>query len=85
MTDSNIVVYGVNWCWDCRRTRKFLDQNDISYDFINIDNDLQGKQFVLKVNHGMRSVPTLLFQDGTILVEPSNAELAHKLKLNCNV
>jgi glutaredoxin len=81
MTDSGIVVYGTDWCGDCRRTRRFLDSNIIPYRWINIDQDKAGEQFVLLNNRGMRSVPTLVFGDGSILVEPSNLALAQKLGL----
>jgi mycoredoxin len=79
MPDSNIIFYGVNWCWDCRRARRFLDRKIIEYEWINIDKDKSGEEYVLKVNNGMRSVPTILFQDGSILVEPKNSELSQKL------
>jgi len=81
MGNSNIIVYGVNWCSDCHRARRFLDQNTITYNFVNIDKDSQGEEYVLTTNKGMRSVPTIVFQDGSILVEPSNRQLAHKLGL----
>ena len=81
MSDSNIIVYGSDWCWDCRRARKFLDQNNIPYHWVNIDHNKEGESYVLKVNQGMRSVPTMVFPDGSILIEPSNSQLAIKLDL----
>jgi len=75
---DKIVIYGTNWCGDCRRARRFFDQNEISYDFINIDQDKEGEQFVKTTNKGFRSVPTIVFPDGSILVEPSNQTLAEK-------
>ena len=81
MDDSNIVIYGVNWCWDSRRARRFFDKNKIPYTFINIDKDKQGEQFVLDANNGLRSVPTIIFNDGSILVEPSTSELTNKLNI----
>ena len=81
MDDSNIIIYGVNWCWDSRRARRFFDKNKISYTFINIDKDKQGEQFVLEANDGLRSVPTIVFNDGSILVEPSTSELTNKLNI----
>ena len=81
MNDSNIVIYGVNWCWDSRRARRFFDKNKISYTFINIDKDKRGEQFVLEANDGLRSVPTIVFNDGSILVEPSTSELTNKLNI----
>ncbi len=76
MTEEMIIVYGTEWCWDCRRARKFFDQKNIPYQMINIDKDQIGEQFVLQTNHGMRSVPTIVLPDGTIIVEPSDRELA---------
>ncbi len=81
MDDSNIIIYGVNWCWDSRRARRFFDKNKIPYTFINIDKDKQGEQFVLDANDGLRSVPTIVFNDGSILVEPSTSELTNKLNI----
>jgi mycoredoxin len=54
----------------------------VSYRFINIDQDKKGEQFVLSANRGMRSVPTILFPDGSVLVEPTNRQLADKLLVN---
>ena len=82
MTESQLIVYGTNWCGDCRRTQRFLQDYNVSYRFINIDQDKKGEQFVLTANRGMRSVPTIVFPDGSILVEPSNGQLAEKLKLS---
>ncbi len=81
MNDSNIIIYGVNWCWDSRRARRFFDKNKISYTFINIDKDKRGEQFVLEANDGLRSVPTIVINDGSILVEPSTSELTNKLNI----
>jgi len=75
MAEEMIMIYGTEWCGDCRRTRKFLDENNIPYHLINIDKDQDGEQFVLKTNQGMRSVPTIVLPDGSILVEPSNRQL----------
>jgi glutaredoxin-like protein len=81
MTDSKITIYGTNWCGDCLRVRRFLDQKAILYNFINIDADKSGEQFVISTNRGMRSVPTIVFDDRSILVEPSTATLARKLNV----
>lgn len=82
MPDSEIIVYGSDWCGDCRRARRFLNQYSISYQWVNIEQDKNAEKYVLVVNKGMRSIPTILFQDGSILVEPTNAQLAHKLRID---
>ena len=74
-----IKVYGTNWCGDCRRARRILDTNQIPYSYIDIDKDVEGRQFVIGTNNGNRSVPTIVFPDGRILVEPSNRELEQQI------
>jgi mycoredoxin len=75
---SEIIFYGVSWCGDCRRARAFLDQHGIPYRYIDIDQDESAAKLVESLNHGNRSVPTILWPDGSILVEPTNEELAKK-------
>ena len=78
LSPSRIVVYGVDWCPDCRRARFFFKRKGISVLEINVDQDERAAEFVKQVNHGNRSVPTIIFPDGTTLVEPSEAELNAK-------
>lgn len=77
---GNIFVYATNWCWDCRRVRKLLEARGIAYQWIDIDKDEQAEARVLEINQGMRSVPTMIFPDGSVLVEPSNNTLMEKLQ-----
>ncbi len=79
--EKKIVLYGTNWCGESRRARRLLDENQIPYEWIDIDQDLEGRKFVEQVNNGFRSVPTIVFPDGTRLVEPSTLELRQKLGL----
>ncbi|OGO06294.1 MAG: NrdH-redoxin [Chloroflexi bacterium RBG_13_56_8] len=76
---SHITVYYTTWCYDCRQVRKFFDDRQIPYVGIDIDEDAEASKYVKKVNRGNCSVPTIIFPDGTILVEPSILELAEKL------
>lgn len=76
---SMIVVYSVPWCPDCKRAKSFLAQNQIPHTEIDIDQDPQAAEFVKQLNHGLRSVPTILFPDGSKLVEPTSEELEEKL------
>ena len=76
---SEIVVYVTRWCFDCKRSEKFLRRNRIDFRRVDIDKDPEGEKFVFEVNNGSRSVPTIVFPDGSILVEPSNKDLASKL------
>jgi mycoredoxin len=79
MEQQEIIVYGTTWCGDCRRAQRVLDQLQASYRYVNIEQDQNGAEYVVQVNCGNRSVPTILFPDGSIMVEPSNTALTQKL------
>ena len=81
MTQSNIIIYGADWCGDCRRSKRFLNEQNIPFTWIDIDQDKEGEAFVREKNDGKRIIPTILFEDGSFLVEPSDEELANKLGL----
>src|SRR5436190_3390638 len=81
VSQNDIKLYGTNWCSDCKRSKKFLGEQRIHYDYINIEEDAKGQAYVQKVQNGGLSIPTIVFGDGSILIEPSNARLAAKLGL----
>ena len=76
---NNIKVYGTRWCPDCIRTKQLLAREKAAYDWIDIEQDEAAAAYVEKVNGGLKSVPTLLFPDGSTMVEPDNASLKEKL------
>ena len=78
---GTVVVYSTTWCSDCRRAKEFLNRNQVPFVNINIEEDLQAMSFVERVNNGMHMVPTIVFPDGSVLAEPSNAQLADKVGL----
>jgi len=78
MQPRQIVMYAVDWCPDCRRAKVFFQRKNIEYMMVNVDEDQQGAAFVQEVNRGKRSVPTIIFPDGSIMVEPSTEELSEK-------
>ncbi len=82
---NQIIMYSTDWCPDCRRAKRFLDEHGIAYENVDIEESPEAEQIVRKLNNGNRSVPTIVFPDGTILVEPSNAQLAEKLALKNEV
>jgi len=74
-------MYGTTWCQDCKRAKKFLGEHRVAYEFVDVDRDTDGLRLVERVNSGRRIIPTLVFPDGSTLVEPSNADLAARLGL----
>jgi thioredoxin reductase (NADPH) len=82
MVEANITVYGAPWCPDCRRSKQFLGEQRVHYHWVDIDQDEAGRRYVQQVNDGKQIIPTIVFEDRTVLVEPTNAELAAKLGIN---
>jgi thioredoxin reductase (NADPH) len=81
MTHTNLTVYGATWCGDCKQAKKFLGEQRVHYNWVDVEQSAEGLAFVEKVNRGKRIIPTIVFDDGNWLSEPSNAELAQKLGL----
>jgi len=75
MPDKRIIMYGTTWCPDCVRAKQLLTRKGIPFDWIDIEKDDQARAHVEKVNKGLRKVPTIIFPEGSVLVEPSNADL----------
>jgi thioredoxin reductase (NADPH) len=81
MAHTNLTVYGTTWCSDCKRAKKFFGEQRVHYAWVDVEQDAEGLALVERVNDGKRIVPTIVFEDESVLVEPSNAELAAKLGL----
>ncbi len=81
MSHTNLTVYGATWCSDCKRAKKFLGEQRVHYSWVDVEQDAAGLALVERVNAGKRIIPTIVFDDKSILVEPSNAELAARLGL----
>ena len=76
---SRIQMYATPYCGDTRLARRVLDEMAIAYDFIDFRNDPAAARLVEEINNGFRSSPTIIFPDGSVLVEPSERELRTKL------
>lgn len=76
---NEITFYSTTWCSDCRRSRKVFEALGVGYTDIDIEEHPEAAEYVRKVNNGAQSVPTIVFPDGSVLVEPSNAVLEQKL------
>lgn len=76
---GRILMYGTAWCSDCKVAKRIMTENGAEFDFIDIDEVPGAADEVLKLNRGMRSVPTIVFPDGAVLVEPSRRELMARI------
>ena len=81
MSHTHLTVYGATWCSDCKRAKKFLGEQRVHYDWVDVEQDADGLALVERINNGKRIIPTIVFADDSTLIEPSNAELAAKLGL----
>lgn len=79
--DTPLKLYGANWCGDCRRAKKFLGEQRVHYDWIDITDNDEAIAFVESVNEGKRRIPTIVLDDDQVLSNPSNADLASALGL----
>ena len=68
-------MYGTNWCPDTMRAKQVCKRRNIEFAWFDIDTDPEACAYVESVNKGQRRVPTIVFPDGKILVEPSDSEL----------
>jgi len=75
------VINGTEWCGDCVRSKKFLDEKNIPDKWIDIDFDEEAKEKAASLNNGKWKVPAIVFSDDSMLIEPSDEELGKKLKL----
>ena len=80
MSKDQILMYSGEWCGDCRRSKRLLDQLNVEYTLLDIESDSAAEAVVLKINGGMRSIPVIIFSDGTHLTEPSDSALKEKLE-----
>ena len=76
---TQIVMYTTEYCSDCRRAKAFFEANGIPYLPVKLEGDSAATDFVMKLNDGYQSVPTIVFPDGSILVEPHWEELKAKI------
>ena len=80
-----VVIYGTHWCPDCFRAKSFLKERGVPFEEINIENDPQGEDLVIRVNEGKRKVPTLKFGERYFACSPFRAQkLADELGIPLN-
>lgn len=80
MSQDQITMYGAEWCGDCRRSKRLFEELGVEYTLIDTDSDLTAADKVIEINGGTKSIPVILFADGTHLTEPSDNDLKAKLQ-----
>ena len=70
-----IVMYGADWCPDCRRSKAFLAARGVDYVYVDLEEQPEAYATVEAINGGSRPIPTIVFPDGRHVSEPSDDEL----------
>lgn len=76
---GTVTMFSTAWCGYCRRLRTYLDVSQIRYREVNIEETPDAVAFVERINGGNRTVPTILFPDGSSATNPSLAEIQRRL------
>jgi mycoredoxin len=74
-----LTVYTTTWCGFCSRLKADLQRAGIDYTEVDIEREAGAADVVMRVNGGNRTVPTVVFPDGTALTNPSAADVAAQL------
>jgi glutaredoxin len=77
---EGITIYGASWCPDARRAKRFFNENNVEYLWVDIEQNKEAYDFVKETNGGQIVIPVIVFPDRSILVEPTNYELARKME-----
>jgi len=77
---TSITMYSADWCGECVRSKRLLDSLEVSYELIDVESVPGASEKVIEINGGKRSIPVILFPDGTHLTEPSDIDLKAKLE-----
>tara|TARA_B110000977_G_C11019931_1_gene470878 strand:+ start:90 stop:1496 length:1407 start_codon:yes stop_codon:yes gene_type:complete len=78
---NEIIMYGADWCPDCRRAKAFLNENNIPFKLVDVDLDKEATTKVEAINNGKRIIPTLIINNKSF-TNPDNHALANMLGIN---
>ena len=56
-----ITMYSADWCGDCRRSKRLLNELNVPYTMVDVDADESAAEKVIEINGGMRSIPVIVF------------------------
>jgi glutaredoxin len=75
---SEVIVYGADWCGDCRRSEALLKALNVKYEKRDVEQSAEYTEEARNIS-GRTNIPVILFADGKHLVEPSDPELHAEL------
>lgn len=78
--NNNVVVFGADWCADCRQAKAWLRHNNVPFTDIDVERDTEARDRAIELADGRRNIPVVLLPDGSVLVEPTDADLDRALR-----
>ena len=82
--NQKLTMYSTPWCGYCQRLKAQMGREGIEYNEIDIEQDPASADFVMSVNGGNQTVPTVVFPNGQALTNPSLAQVKEMLGLGTN-
>jgi len=79
--EGQLILFGADWCPDCRRAKSYLSDNSVNFQFVDIDKHDWAIEKVEAINNGKRSIPTLIL-NGTSYTNPNNLKLKELLNID---
>jgi glutaredoxin-like protein len=76
--DKKITMYGAEWCSDCRRSKRVLDESGVAYEYVDLEADVSAADRAFAIS-GRKNIPLIVFPDDSHVVEPSDEELRGRL------
>lgn len=77
---SQVTYFGADWCSDCRRSKKLMDTLGVNYEEKNVEESAENAALAESIA-GRKNIPVIQFEDGVVLVEPTDADLFAELKV----
>jgi mycoredoxin len=74
-----LTMYSTSWCGYCHRLKTQLDREGITYDVVDIEKEPAAAEYVMSVNGGNQTVPTVKFDDGSAMTNPSIVQVKDRL------
>jgi mycoredoxin len=79
---ESVVLFGADWCGDCRQAKAWLRHNKVPFTDIDVAHDAEARHQAMELAKGRTNIPVVVLPDGSVLIEPSDAELANALLPN---
>ena len=78
---NNVLVFGADWCGDCRQAKAWLRDNNVPFTDIDVEHDDDARRQAIELAKGRKNIPVVVLPDGSVLIEPSDADLASALSI----